>query len=320
MTTPITWAQEVIICDICNKAAVYQFCNSCQVKLCGNCINEHVNAQKLLPHDIVPFTNRKAKVVSQQCELHLGQRCEACCQQCDAVVCMKCVIISHKGHDIEEIPADYYNNIKKIMLESEELQKKLDLERQQSDAQKSNISKTTLKFEELESELEEHQKCWRQEVDKIFEKHQNFIRSMKDKAIKSLTEQNHAPKNMTERMIETIKENKEILRSKVVSKIVNYKSKLQEYEATPKRIDVTIPSLKVNTDLDKELSIELGEYKATLTQTLLVGITKDVPALSSTELLGKCRVIADVQHLPMCKCFYTIACVGSDEAWIGVGS
>ncbi|XP_062592606.1 uncharacterized protein LOC134254055 [Saccostrea cucullata] len=320
MATPITWAQEVITCDICNNAA-YQFCNSCQVNLCGNCINKHVDAHKLLPHDIVPFTKRNVKEVSQQCELHPGQKCEACCQQCDVVVCMKCVITSHKTHSIEEIPADYYDNIEKILLESEELQKQLDFEKRQSAADKSNtcIAKTTAKFEEIERELEGHQICWHQEVDKIFEKHQNSIKSMKDKAIKSLTEKNHESRSITESMIQTIKENKEILRSKPVSKVVNYKSKLQEYKPTPEGINVTIPSLKVKKDRGKELSIELGEFKATLTQTLLLGIIKDVPVLSASELLGKGRVIADIQHLPKCEYFHTIACAGSDEAWIEVG-
>ncbi|XP_061180406.1 E3 ubiquitin-protein ligase TRIM71-like [Saccostrea echinata] len=321
MSTPITWAQEVITCDICNDAA-YQFCNSCQIKLCGNCINKHVNAHKLLPHDIVPFTNRSVKEVNLQCEIHPGQKCEACCQQCDVMVCMKCVITSHQSHRIGEIPSDYHDNRKKIVLETEELQKLYDLEKHQSDVRVSNvkekISKTTQKFDELEIELAEPRKQWHQEVDEIFDKHRELIKSMKDKALKSLTEQIHEPNSMTQRMLETLKENKAILRSKTVSKVVNYKSKLQEYKAIgiPEDINVTIPSLKVNTDRGKELIVEFGELKASLTQKLLFDETNENTDLSSTVPLSRDRMVTDIQIPFRDLNPDAVACTGSDEAWM----
>ncbi|XP_062586578.1 E3 ubiquitin-protein ligase TRIM45-like [Saccostrea cucullata] len=279
MATPISWAQEVIICDICNTLAADLFCNSCQTKQCGNCINKHITANKLLPHDIVPFTNKYVKVVSQQCEMHPGQRYEACCRQRDVVVCIKCVIDSHKGHNIENIPAKFYDNMKTILKESEDLQKQLDLERLQSNTRKLNISKSTAEFEVLEGELEKHRKCWHQEVDDIFDKHKSLIMSMRENAIKSLTEQNHAPKHMIERKLQIIKDNKDIIRSKSVSKVVNYKTEFQEYKASPKEIDatVTVPSLKVKTDRGKELDIEFGELSATLAQRLHISETLKKP-------------------------------------------
>ncbi|XP_062568494.1 uncharacterized protein LOC134281339 [Saccostrea cucullata] len=314
MATPITWAQEVIICDICHEDATYQFCHSCQVKLCGNCINEHVNAEKLLPHDIVPFTKRNEKVVSRLCEIHPGQKCEACCHQCDVLICMKCVIASHQSHQIEEIPSAYLDNMKKINLDTDELQKILDLDKEQSDARESNIkdriAKTSANFEELERELEHPRSLWHQEVYEIFDKHKTLIKSLKEKAVISLVEQNLHPNRVTQKMLQTIKENKDILRSKTVSKVVNYISKPHGYQDIPVDIDVAIPSLKITTDQGKELSIELGEHKATLTQTTPFSPNSD----TSISSFGKFCVIADIQT-PL-SCIDAISCVGSDEAWI----
>ncbi|XP_062586551.1 uncharacterized protein LOC134248155 isoform X2 [Saccostrea cucullata] len=162
---------------------------------------------------------------------------------------------SHQGHRIGEIPSDYHDNKKKIILETEELQKHLDSERQQSDDRSisDNISKTTEKFEDLERKLEEPRKQWHQEVDKIFDNYQVSVRSLKNKAVKSITEHKYASCSKSQRMLETIKENKAILRSKTVSKVVNYESKLQEYKSNGKAedIDLNIPSLKVNTNRGK---------------------------------------------------------------------
>ncbi|XP_062586577.1 uncharacterized protein LOC134248167 [Saccostrea cucullata] len=317
ITSLKTWAQEVVICDECDKTPANQFCNSCQVKLCGNCINEHA---KLLSHDIVHYTKRNEKMVSQQCELHPGQKFQAVCQQCDVLVCIKCIITSHKGHEIDEIPAKYYDNRKKIMQESEELQEQLNLQGQRSDARKSNLSKLTVDFENLETELEKHRKCWQEEVDGIFDKHKSLIRSTKDKAMITYFTQEQDLKRRNERKLQTIKENKEILRSKTVSKIVDYISKLQEYKAIPNLNDVAVPSLKVKTDRGKELSIEFGDHRATLAQTLHVKLTKAVPEFHSTAMFSRGRIIANIQPSAKCKYLDAVACVGSDEAWLGCGS
>nr|XP_022307787.1 tripartite motif-containing protein 2-like [Crassostrea virginica] len=71
MATLTSWAQDVITCDLCDKAA-QQFCNSCQVSLCESCIKKHRDELKSLPHDIVPFLDRKIKVVFPECQKHSG--------------------------------------------------------------------------------------------------------------------------------------------------------------------------------------------------------------------------------------------------------
>ena len=54
MATSTSWAQDIITCDLCDKAA-QQFCNSCQISLCETCVKKHRDEFKSLPHDIVPF-------------------------------------------------------------------------------------------------------------------------------------------------------------------------------------------------------------------------------------------------------------------------
>ncbi|XP_062586579.1 uncharacterized protein LOC134248169 [Saccostrea cucullata] len=115
---------------------------------------------------------------------------------------------------------------------------------------------------------------------------------------------------MAQKMLQTIQENKDILRSNAVSKVVNYTSKPHGYQDIPVDIDVAILTLKITTDQGKELSRELGEDKATLTQTTALSPNSD----TSISSFGKFCVIADIQT-PL-SCIDAIACIGSDEAWI----
>jgi sugar lactone lactonase YvrE len=106
-------------------------------------------------------------------------------------------------------------------------------------------------------------------------------------------------------MIQTVQENKDILKSNNMSDVNNHHSKLTEFKSIPKVPDLTLPSLLDNTDQGRELTIEWGEYQAKLTQNALS---------SMTELLKEAKVIANIPTNvgDLCR----VACVGSDRAWI----
>ncbi|XP_061186772.1 uncharacterized protein LOC133194888 [Saccostrea echinata] len=115
-------------------------------------------------------------------------------------------------------------------------------------------------------------------------------------------------------MIQTIKQNKEILKSNKVDEVTNYKSILMEYRKICADNDLSVLVLQTNTEKGRELSIELGEYKATMTQTSLSNLTEDVTYLSMRDLLKKARVIATIPT--GVKPLFRVACVGSDKAWV----
>ncbi|XP_061186776.1 E3 ubiquitin-protein ligase TRIM45-like [Saccostrea echinata] len=278
MATPISWAQEVITCDLCDNPTK-QFCNNCQVNLCEECINKHVKKQESLNHDIVPFKNRKIRLVFPKCEFHPHQRCEAHCQRCDIPVCIKCVITSHNGHNVKDIPRIFNNRKREIQKENHEIESSIipKYKKQNEDAEK-HITKSMEKIDEMEKEIEKHINVWHQE-----------------------------------NLIKKVQENKKMLKSNKVSEVTNYKSKVKEYRNIPADIYVSIPTLKTNTVQGKELSIELGECKATLSQTSLSNLTEEVSYLSMKEFVDKVRVIATI---PTGAESPLVVCVGADKAWV----
>lgn len=118
MATARSWAQAAINCEECSKSA-QQFCNSCQVTLCVECVPKHVNRLQSGSHDIVHFRNRKAQLIFNACEVHEGQRCEALCQQCNIPICIKCCIGPHKHHDNVDISDLVQRKKEKIQRETE---------------------------------------------------------------------------------------------------------------------------------------------------------------------------------------------------------
>ncbi|XP_048752263.2 uncharacterized protein LOC125663883 [Ostrea edulis] len=314
MTTPSTWAHDIITCDLCDNPT-QQFCNSCQVSLCVDCVSKHVEKFKSLTHDIVPFTKRKIKLVFPDCKIHPNERCEAHCKKCDVPVCLKCMLGPHNGHKYEDM-SDIFNKKKKeIEKETREIESTIIPQYKKKNEETENkVSIAVTNFDEMDKEKEKHREYWHQEVDTIFNKLGSLLNSMKENHLAVLKSHQSKIKNRIPDMTHTVQQNKEILKSKNMSAVTNYKSKLGEYRNIPADIDVKLPSLKTNTIQGRELSLELEEYKATLQQISLAGLADDVSKSSIRKLLDRARVIATIPT--GVNPLYHVACVGVDEAWV----
>ncbi|XP_061179115.1 tripartite motif-containing protein 2-like [Saccostrea echinata] len=318
-SSPTSWAQEVIICDFCDKA-VQQFCNNCQVNLCGDCINKHVNKHKSLTHDIVPFKNRKVQLIFPECEFHPNQRCEVHCQKCDVPVCIKCFLGQHKGHDAVEISEIVQGKKQQIRREMEEIESVIIPKFKNNDAEiESKILKSAEDYDQLEKETEKLRTRWNEEVDTIFNNVRTLIKSMRDNDMEAKRAYKAKCNNLISEMIQTVRQNKDILQTNRVSDVENYKSKLKEYRDMPADIDVQIPPLNSKTDQGRELSLELGKYMVMLRQGSPSDLTDDALHLSTKRLLDKARVIATISS-SVVKSTYSVACLGADEAWVSGGS
>ncbi|XP_062573524.1 uncharacterized protein LOC134235409 [Saccostrea cucullata] len=226
---------------------------------------------------------------------------------------------SHKRHDIVDMQEIFNEKKNEILKENQEIESIIiPMYKKKMDNIAGKISTSTAKFDELEIEAEKHRKLWHREVDNNFNKVDSMIKFTRENYLTSLKSHQSKYKNHIPDLMQTVDQNKEILKTDKVSDVNNYKSKLTEYRDIPADIDVKVPSLNTNTVQGRELSIELGEYKATLTQTSLSSLTERVSLyLSMRELLEKPRVIATIPTgiQPLCQ----VACVGKDEAWVSGG-
>ncbi|XP_078330866.1 uncharacterized protein LOC111117833 [Crassostrea virginica] len=317
MATSTSWAQDVITCDLCDKPT-QQFCNSCQVSLCDNCVKKHRDEFKSLIHEIVPFLERKIQLVFPKCREHSGQRCEVNCKKCNEPVCVKCIVSGpHKGHDVEELIETHGKKIQKIKSDTEEIKAKIIPKYQNEDQNIGNtISKTKSKINDIGRESKKLRKLWHQEVDNIFDEIDSLSQSLGEENLNALQGYHNKIRNLISEMNEIVKQNEKLSTSNSLSEVNKYQSKLNEYHDFPGHMDLKFPLLASNIDKGKELSVEIGGFRATMKQMSQPSLYTDVFHLTTGigKLMDKVRVIATIPTTY--KPLLGVACVGDAEAWI----
>lgn len=307
-------SQEVVTCDLCSKAT-QQFCNDCQVSLCVDCVGHHVEKFKSLTHDIVPYDERKSQLVLTPCPTHPGHRCEAHCQQCDIHVCVKCILGTHKSHPVFEMADVVQRKKEEIAKENEHIESVIIPKyKKEKDDSKMKISESEERCVELKKEVESQRELWHHEVDEIFDKVLTKIKFMTNKHIAALKIHQSKLRSMIPNIYHTIKQNEEILKTKHTSAITDHKSKLHEFQEIPPVIGITIHELTTVTDKGRELMLELGDYRASLTQMILPNSEEEETAGSLTELSEKATVLRNIAT--NLKNMRGLECVGTNEAWI----
>nr|XP_022312068.1 uncharacterized protein LOC111117298 [Crassostrea virginica]XP_022312069.1 uncharacterized protein LOC111117298 [Crassostrea virginica] len=317
MATSTSWAQDVITCDLCDKPT-QQFCNSCQVNLCDTCVKKHRDEFKSLIHEVVPFLERKIQLVFPECREHSGQRCEVNCKKCNQPVCVKCIGLGpHKGHDVEELTESHEIKVRKIKSDTEEIKANIIPKYQNKDQNIGiTISKTKSKIDDLGKESKKLRKLWHQEVDNIFDKIDSLSQSLGEENLNALQGYHDKIRNLISEINKIVKENEKLSSSNNLMEVNKYQSKLNEYQDFPEHVDLKFPFLASNIDKGKELSIEIGGFRATLKEMSQPSLSTGGSHLTTGigKLMDKVRVIATIPTTY--KPLHAVACVGEAEAWI----
>ena len=139
-------------CDSCDENSPIAYCTECDHLLCNACFDAHQKLKVLRSHSsftLKEATNRsRDKLIkmlpssSPMCHDHDNQILDLYCQQCTIPVCVKCTIISHKGHPVHEVSKQIIQNkeeiqqglegfpvsqehLKEVMTAGEEMKKKV---------------------------------------------------------------------------------------------------------------------------------------------------------------------------------------------------
>lgn len=304
-----SWAQNLITCYLCDKPAL-RFCNSCQADLCLECIGKHVEPDASSPsHDIVPYKNRQPALPT--CDSHADQRCQAHCKQCHIPICTTCFIGPHKGHDAEEYTEIVKRKTDEILTETEEIKDNIIPKFKTTEENiGTKITEVADIYNKEETGLEKLREIWLEEVNSIFDQAISHNRSMKKNDLAILSARQTELQKVIPVMIDTIKDNKQMLKENKALNLTNYKSKLSEYKKIYTDVKIKCPCMiSTNTDQGRQLRIEADTFSASLTR-------KPSPSLSVSKrkLLSKARLIATIptdHHL-----LNRLACVGTGEAWI----
>ena len=118
-------AMNSLKCDGCESLEpVVAFCDTCSEYLCDFCSAAHKRLKKFLGHNVKHVADldineaNKEAIVSRKpsalflCRKHPNEVIQLYCQECDAVVCNKCIVSSeHQGHKFTEINSQTRNGV-----------------------------------------------------------------------------------------------------------------------------------------------------------------------------------------------------------------
>ncbi|XP_022304276.2 uncharacterized protein LOC111111534 isoform X3 [Crassostrea virginica] len=311
-------AHDVVTCDLCDKSTK-QFCNSCQVSLCETCVEEHRDEFKSLSHEIVYFLERKSQLVFPGCKDHPGQRCEVHCNNCDGPVCVKCILSGpHKGHDVEELIETFERRRQETKRKTAEIKEKILPKCMKEDTDNERaMSRANSQFDDLGKECKSLRQSWHQEVDDIFDKMDFLSKTFKDQNLNRLRAYKNEIQNVISDINETLERNDKVLQSNKLSDINNYLSNLNKVANLPKNPDITMPHIEAKMNHEKELNLEMGNFKATLTQSSEYSHSTDAPCLTpktAVLLMDEVKVISTIPTNFDNLC--GISCVGEAEGWV----
>ena len=209
-----TQGQEAVLCDLCQSPVSF-FCRRCGVNLCDFCVPYHLRVSSQTGHDVVDKQDDNDKCF---CESHPKHECFAFCETCDLPICLLCVSIKHKSHNLSELAEKIIELLKSIGQENNRLQSsRHELERLLDHTTKrlSSLSsfyqkrkkEVTAQGDEWHKQIDNTVKKLHRELDELKKENEVMIKKQKrefEKAIGNIDELNRKStrlqkaKNVTE--------------------------------------------------------------------------------------------------------------------------
>ncbi|XP_065944901.1 E3 ubiquitin-protein ligase TRIM71-like [Magallana gigas] len=160
--------QDLVECDLCQQPVSF-FCRRCGVNLCDPCVPIHLRVKSKNGHNIVDYTSKNDDDTCH-CDSHPQNDCSAYCKTCDAPICILCVSIKHKSHEMSELSDKIEELLKVITRENDRLQSsKHDLERV-LDHKTKILSLIPSIYKKRKDEVTARGEKWHQLIDKTVKK------------------------------------------------------------------------------------------------------------------------------------------------------
>ncbi|XP_062587678.1 uncharacterized protein LOC134249340 [Saccostrea cucullata] len=157
--------QHFLECDVCKKPGSF-CCRRCGVNLCDPCVPMHLRIKSVNGHDVVDYTDKDVNETCI-CASHPQQECCAYCNTCDSPICLVCVSIKHKSHEMSELSEKIEELLKEITRENELLQSfKLELEKI-IDHSTKRLSSLCRVYEKRKQEVKARGEKWHKYIEEV---------------------------------------------------------------------------------------------------------------------------------------------------------
>ncbi|XP_061177564.1 E3 ubiquitin-protein ligase TRIM36-like [Saccostrea echinata] len=311
-------AQDILICDLCQRAALQSHCELCHVNLCINCVGKHLSDSSKR-HNVVPYKQRTSVPNYPKCPNHTQKHCELYCEKCDLHVCSTCLSSgNHKGHDLSDALQRLRIKLKDLQKDLKELEKKIYPTYEEIASglnyEKENIDKH---YEKLTTAVTKQGEELHREINIIENNLKSEIEEMKTKHLAALHEQEKQMNMITSDVKQSILDLKKILDSNDISITSEYTSRNAEFRCLPPKMKVSISSFSPHQINTEQLHQMFGSLSALSITTEKHGYTMETPEAVSCSpvklLLDEPEIITtiDIEY----DYLYSVTCLSEEEMW-----
>lgn len=311
-------AQDPVRCSLCPEVVVIH-CGSCQVNLCAQCLSTHIDRNKSLKHEIVPYTSQLVKPEAdiQKCQDHPKQQCDLFCQDCSVPICSRCLTGNHKRHgavDLEEICETTRSTVKEDLEELRKFRKEYEKVVGES---KEELAKYTEESDKERDSLKELGKQWHQMIDKVIDKVGKDMDEIIQSDTKCLQDNTEEIQSALQDVKDSIKANEDILQDDRFTRLLSYTSKNDAFRIIPSRPAIKTAKIVPVNVKEGDIIPKLIHFQRSI-RTKLPGYslnrTGDVSSISTKSLLPEPELIATVKT--NCKQLKGICHNEDDRVWV----
>lgn len=311
-------AQDPVRCSLCPEVVVIH-CGSCQVNLCAQCLSTHIDRNKSLRHEIVPYTSQlvKPEAEIEKCQDHPKQQCDLFCQDCSVPICSRCLTGNHKRHgavDLEEICETTRSTVKEDLEELRKFRKEYEKVVGES---KEELAKYIEESDKERDSLKELGKQWHQMIDKVIDKVGKDMDEIIQSDTKCLQDNTDEIQSALQDVKDSIKANEDILQDDRFTRLLSYASKNDAFRIIPSRPAIKTAKIVPVNVKEGDIIPKLIHFQRSI-RTKLPGYslnrTGDVSSISTKSLLPEPELIATVKT--NCKQLKGICHNEDDRVWI----
>lgn len=311
-------AQDPVRCSLCPEVVVIH-CGSCQVNLCAQCLSTHIDRNKSLKHEIVPYTSQlvKPEAEIQKCQDHPKQQCDLFCQDCGVPICSRCLTGNHKRHgavDLEEICETTRSTVKEDLEELRKFRKEYEKVVGES---KEELAKYIEESDKERDSLKELGKQWHQMIDKVIDKVGKDMDEIIQSDTKCLQDNTEEIQSALQDVKDSIKANEDILQDDRFTRLLSYASKNDAFRIIPSRPAIKTAKIVPVNVKEGDIIPKLIHFQRSI-HTKLPGYslnrTGDVSSISTKSLLPEPELIATIKT--NCKQLKGICHNEDDRVWV----
>nr|XP_022320416.1 uncharacterized protein LOC111122778 [Crassostrea virginica] len=281
-----TQGQEVVECDLCQNPVSF-FCRRCGVSLCDSCVPGHLRVSSQSGHDVVDFA-MKDDDCTCFCESHPKHECSAFCKTCDLPICLLCVSIKHKSHNLSELSEKIEELLKSIGQENNRLQSsRHELERLLDHTTKQ-LSSLSSFYQKRKDEVTARGDEWHKQIDKTVKTLHQELDDLKKENEAMLQRQKKELEEIIEKMDEMDRKSTRLQKAKNVAEMQKFIPVITEQKTMKEFTQYTFPTFNECKIDENYLQTDFGfiEKMQKIKESLLgKKITLD---------LGSCRKVLEL--------------------------